>query len=176
MPAPDEPIHTQFPDRIVDHAGMRIGSGEFHQDVFVRPDGADAEFPIAASVTANDRDLWKTLGELRHVHRRRFSRKVVAAGQARRAADFEPGMDIDMHIQFRGEPQDRVVIGMTAGYSLDRAAKIFYSNARTVADPFLDLGATFAGKTRVNGRTAGKAVFIPLQNLEDFRVVRIWGK
>src|SRR2546422_4900742 len=85
-------------------------------------------------------------------------------------------MDIDMHIQFRGEPHDRIVIGMTAGYSFDRAAKIFYSDARTVADPLFDLGATFIGITRVNGRAAGKAVFIPLQNLEDFRVVWIWVK
>src|SRR2546423_12525811 len=85
-------------------------------------------------------------------------------------------MDIDMHIQFRGEPQDRIVIGMTAGYSLYCAAKIFYSDARAVADPFFYLGATFVGKTRVDGRAAGKAVFIPLQNLEDLRVVWIWGK
>src|SRR6266487_6613063 len=65
---------------------------------------------------------------------------------------------------------------MTAGYSLDRAAKIFYSDAGTVADPFFYLAATFVGKTRVDGRAAGQAVFIPLQNLEDFRVVWIWGK
>src|SRR6059036_1843586 len=63
---------------------------------------------------------------------------------------------------------------MTAGYSLYRAAKIFYSDAGTVADPFLDLGATFVGITRIDGRAAGKAVFIPLQNFEDFRVVWIW--
>src|SRR5438309_1563074 len=85
-------------------------------------------------------------------------------------------MDIDMHLQFRREPQDRIVIGMTAGHSLDRTAKIFYSDAGAVADPFFYFGATFVGKTRVDGRAAGKAVFIPFQNLEDFRVVWIWGK
>src|SRR2546425_6998401 len=65
---------------------------------------------------------------------------------------------------------------MTAGYPLDRAAKIFYSDAGTVADPFFDLGATFVGISRVDGRASGKAVFIPLQNLEDFHVVWICGK
>src|SRR5207247_2012671 len=65
---------------------------------------------------------------------------------------------------------------MTAGYSLYRAAKIFYSDAGTVADPFFDLGATFVGITRIDGRTSGKAVFVPLKNLQDFRVVWIWGK
>src|SRR5207249_1651232 len=62
---------------------------------------------------------------------------------------------------------------MTTGDPLDRAAKIFYSDAGAVADPFFDLGATFVGKTGVNGRATGKSVFIALQNLEDFCVVWI---
>src|SRR5437867_8868923 len=69
-----------------------------------------------------------------------------------------------------------IVVGITAGYSLYRAAKIFYSDAGTVADPFFDLGATFVGITWIDGRTSGKAVFVPLKNLQDFRVVWIWGK
>src|SRR5207247_7228819 len=102
-----------------------------------------------------------------------FRFTVATARQPRRAANLEPGMDIDMHIQFRGEPHDRIVIGMTARDSLFVAARIFYSDAGTVADPFFDLGATFVGISRVDRRAAGKAVFIPLQNPEYVRVVRI---
>src|SRR5262249_35048242 len=75
-----------------------------------------------------------------------------------------------------GEPQDRVVVGMTAGDSLFRAAPVFDSDAGTVADPFFDLGATLFGKTRVDRGAPGEPVFVSLQNLEDCRVVRIWGK
>src|SRR5207244_2906867 len=65
---------------------------------------------------------------------------------------------------------------MTAGDRLFARARIFYSDARAVADPFFDLDATFIGKTRVDRGAAGKMVLIPLQNLEDFHVVGIWRK
>src|ERR1051325_3616774 len=65
---------------------------------------------------------------------------------------------------------------MTAGDRRFSGAGIFYSNARTVTDPFFDLGATFVGKTRVDRRPAGKAVFIPLENLQDFCIERVWGE
>src|SRR5438105_2753215 len=81
-----------------------------------------------------------------------------------------------MHIQFRDEPHDRIVIGMTASDALDRAPPIFYSDAGTVTDPFFDFGATFVGITRIDGRATGKAVFVSLQNLEDFRIEWIWLK
>ena len=76
-----------------------------------------------------------------------------------------------MHIQFRREPHDRIVIRMTARYPPFPGARIFYSDAGTVADPLFDLGATFFRKTRVDRRAAGESVFIPLQNFQDFRVV-----
>src|SRR5438094_1176886 len=59
---------------------------------------------------------------------------------------------------------------MTAGYSLFVAARIFYSDAGTVANPFFDLGATFIRKPRVDWRAAGKAILIPFENFQDFRV------
>src|SRR5713101_1911006 len=127
-------------------------------------------------MAADQRNLRETLSELRHVCWSRFGWQVVAAGQPRLPADFEPRMDIDMHIQFRGEPHDRIVIRMTAGSRLFPSAGIFDSDTGTVADPFFDLGATFVGKARVNGRAARKAVFIPLENLENFRVVLIRGE
>src|SRR5262245_48392802 len=65
---------------------------------------------------------------------------------------------------------------MTAGYALFLAAKIFDPDAGTVADPLFDLGATLVGITRVDRRSAGEAVFVPLQDLEDFGVVAIWLK
>src|SRR5439155_19339328 len=134
------------------------------------------QVPVATGMAANHRNLEETLRQPGQIHWSRFGFTVAAARQPRRAANLEPGMDIDMHIQFRGEPHDRIVIGMTAGYPHFVAARIFYSDAGTVADPFFNLGATFVGICRVDGRAAGKAVFIPLQNLEDFSVVWIWGK
>src|SRR2546425_483528 len=127
-------------------------------------------------MAANHRNLGETLRQPGQIHGSGFRRSVIAARQPRSAANFEPGMDVDMHVQFRGEPHDRIVIGMTASYPPFSCARIFYSDAGTVADPLFDLGATFVGITRVDGRAAGKAVFIPLQNLEDFCVVWIWGK
>src|SRR5262245_37924899 len=62
---------------------------------------------------------------------------------------------------------------MTARDRLFPRAGIFNSDAWAVADPFLDLVATFLGKTRVDGRATGEAVFVALQNLEDLRVVLI---
>src|SRR5438477_4084157 len=127
-------------------------------------------------MAANHRNLGETLRQLGQIHWSRFRWAVVAARQPRRAAHFEPGVDIDMHIQLCGEPQDRIIIGMTARYSPFPGARIFYSDAGTVADPPFDLGATFFRKTRVNQRTAGESVLIPLQNFQDFRVVWIRGK
>src|SRR6266567_2640579 len=127
-------------------------------------------------MAAGQRNLRETLSELRHVGWSRFGWQVVAAGQPRLPADFEPRMDIDVHLQFRGEPQDRIVIRMTAGDRLFPSAGIFDADTGTVADLFFDLGATFVGKTRINGRAAGKAVFIPIQNPENFRVVLIRGE
>src|SRR5205809_7397015 len=114
-------------------------------------------------MAANHRHLGEPLGELGQIHWSRFGFTIAAARQPRRAAHLEPGMDIHMHIQFRGESHDRIVIGMTAPYSPFVAARIFYSDAGTVVDPFFDLGATFVGISRVDGRASGKAVYVPLQ-------------
>src|SRR5437762_9281696 len=127
-------------------------------------------------MAANHRHLREPLSQLGQIHWSRFRFTVAAARQPRRSANLEPGMDIHMHIQFCGEPHYRIVIGMTARYSLFVAARIFYSDAGAVADPFFNLGATFLGISRVDGRASGKSGFIPLQNPEDFRVVWIWGK
>ena len=40
MPTPDQPVHAQFSDGILDHAGMRIRPSEFQENVLVGPDGA----------------------------------------------------------------------------------------------------------------------------------------
>src|SRR5262245_1471358 len=121
-------------------------------------------------MAANQRDLRKTLREPGQIHWSRFGLFVAAARQPRCAAHLEPGVDINMHIQFRSEPQDRIVIRMTAGDAFFFAAEIFYSDARTVTDPFYDLGAAFVGITRIDGRAPGKAIFVPLQNPQDLRV------
>src|SRR5258708_1420560 len=65
---------------------------------------------------------------------------------------------------------------MAAGYRFLSGAGIFYPDAGTIADPFFDLGATFVRKTRVDGGAAGEAIVVPVENLEDFGVVRIRGK
>src|SRR5881628_917032 len=87
-------------------------------------------------MAANHRHLREPLRQPGQIHWSRFGFTIAAARQPRRAANLEPGMDIHMHIQFRGEPHDRIVIGMTARYSLLVAARLFYSDAGTVADPF----------------------------------------
>src|SRR5439155_1422293 len=105
-------------------------------------------------MAANHRHLREPLRQPGQIHWSRFGFTIAAARQPRRAANLEPGMDIHMHIQFRGEPHDRIVIGMTARYSLLVAARIFYSDAGTVADPFFDLGAALVGISRVDEKLA----------------------
>src|SRR2546422_4103003 len=69
-------------------------------------------------MAANHRNLGETLRQPGQIHGSRFRWAVVAARQPRRPANFEPSVDIDMHIQFRREPHDRIVIRMTARYPL----------------------------------------------------------
>src|SRR5262249_3609817 len=159
VPAPHEPVHAQFPERVFDHAGMRIRSGEFQEDVLVGPDGAHAQLPVATGMAADQRNLREPLRQLRQIHRRRFGWTVVAAWQPRRAPALEPGVEVDVHFQFRREPQDRIVVGMTAGDPRLRAAPILDSDAGAVADPLLDLGAAFVRKPRVDGGAPGEPVF-----------------
>src|SRR5262249_8005105 len=121
--------------------------------------------PVAAGMAANHRDLGETLRQFGQIHRSGLGLTVVAARQPRLAANFEPGVDINVHVQFRGEPHDRIVIRMTAGYSFLRAARIFYSDAWAVANPLFDLGATLLGISRVDGRAPREPVFVSLQNL-----------
>src|SRR5262245_11042774 len=85
-------------------------------------------------------------------------------------------MDVNMHIQFCGEPHDRIVIGMTACDAFFLAAKIFDPDAGAIPDPLLDLCATFIWKARVDGCTAREALFIPHENFEDLRVEGVWIK
>src|SRR5262245_41429727 len=82
-------------------------------------------------------------------------------------------MNIDMHLQFCGEPQDRIVVGMTARDSLLPGSRILDADARAVANPLFNLGATLVGKAWVDGRAAGETVLVPLQNLEDLGIVLI---
>ena len=78
-----------------------------------------------------------------------------------------------MHIQFRGEPQDRIVVRMAASDCLFARARILDADAGAIANPLFNLGATLVGKARVDGRAARETILVPLQNLEDLRVVLI---
>ena len=81
-----------------------------------------------------------------------------------------------MHIQFRGKAQDRIVVGMAAGDCLFAGARILDPDAGAIANPLFNLGATLVGETRVDGGPAGKAILVPLQNLQDLSVVLIRSK
>src|SRR5687767_3395241 len=79
---------------------MRVRAGKLKEDVFVRPNGANPQLPVAAGMAADQRHAGKTLREFRQIHRSRFGGQVAATGQPGSAADFQPCVDIDMHIQF----------------------------------------------------------------------------
>src|SRR5438552_3997927 len=82
-------------------------------------------------------------------------------------------MNIDMHIDFRGESDDRIVVLIAASDCLFARARILDADAGAIANPLFNLGATLVRKARVDGRAAGETILVPLENLEDLRIVLI---
>ena len=150
---------------------MGIGAGELEQDVFLRPDGADAQLPVAAGVAADEAHVGKAFRERDDVHRGGLAGIVVAAGQARRAADFQPRVDVDRGVELGGEADDRIVVGVVARDAARVPAAVFDADARAALDPLFHLGAALVGETRIDRRDAGDAVLLGLEDRADSVVV-----
>src|SRR5689334_23131683 len=176
MTTPDQTVDAKFSNGVIDHSRMRIGPGKLNEDIFVRTNGANTEFPIASRMATNNRYLWKTLSDLCHIRRSGFRIKISAAGQTRRSADFQPRVNVNVYIQLRGETHDRIIVRMTARDRLCSRSRIFNTNAWTISNPLDDLRATFIRETGIDRRAAGKTLFIALQNSQNFCIIRIWIK
>ena len=60
-------------------------------------------------------------------------------------------MDINDRVQLRRQPDDRVVIRMTAHDAARVAAVVLDANARPAGDPFVHLAAAFDGLRGIDG-------------------------
>src|ERR1051326_2681863 len=115
-------------------------------------------------MAADQRDVRKTLRQFGQIHRSRFGRSIATPGKPRTTTNMQPGMHIDMGLQFCCEPHDWIVVGMAAGDALGLAAKVFNPDAGAMADPFLDLGAALRGEPGIDRRASGQSVFITSEN------------
>ena len=125
---------------------------------------AHAELPIAARVAADETDVGESARERDDVHRRGFPGQIVAAGEARLAADLEPRVDVDRRVELGGEADDRVVVGVAARDAGFVTADIFDADARAVPYPLFHLSAAFVGESRINRRDARETIPVALED------------
>src|SRR5207244_4358028 len=98
--AVEDTLGAQLADGHFGDAGDGVAATQVDADVRVGPHGADALFPVAAGVAADEFCGGMAFGECGQVHGCGFAGKV--------AGDFYPGVLKDDGFQFGGSFDDRV--------------------------------------------------------------------
>src|SRR5262245_26481945 len=163
--APHEAVNPHLGNGEIDLSGMGVGAAELDVDVAELADGAHTQLPVAARMAADQWRLRKAPGQKRDILRRGLAGQVGAAGSARLAAHLVPGVNVYERVQLGGLPDDHVVVRMAAADAARVAPVILDTDARSVADPFVDLLTTAKRVGRVDGDQTADSVGIRFEEL-----------
>src|SRR5215472_7090942 len=93
---------------------MGVGAVELDVDVLEASHGADAQLPVTARMSADERHVRKAPGQQSDIARRGFSALVAASRSARLTAHLKPGVNVNQRIQLGGLADDLVVVRVAA--------------------------------------------------------------
>src|SRR5690554_4890957 len=129
---------------------MGICTAKFKKYISKRPDRPCSQFPFAAGVAADHRNIGESTGKDGHMQRCRLSRQITSSGYFWIATHLHPCMDIDCSAKFIRKAYNDVVVWMITSNAALVSPNILNAYAGAMFDPLFHLHAALFRKSGVD--------------------------